>query len=187
MTDNNTHWMILDEREAKGSIDTWSEFLCVRRTDEPDTCDIAICRYEVVGEIPTAWFDDEGQPLPEYCDVTGSLKLPQFYEYRYAGRVIRTKLTGHDGEYLLGELVFDETYGGPISVVPEQNAAIAESLAAQRFAGKIISALFIDALIQFGLNLYKALIHKLRNLTRPEMTPEKTTSLPRHKVPIISN
>ena len=142
MTGNNTHWMILDEREAKGSIDTWSEFLCVRRTDEPDTCDIAICGYEVVGEIPTAWFDDEGQPLPEYSDVTGSLKLPQFYEYRYAGRVIRTKLSGHDGEYLLGELVFDETYGGPISVRVDDLVKLTDALSIIQWVTADVGGLF---------------------------------------------
>lgn len=113
-------WIVVDEREGVGRVDTWSEYLCVSRTDEPDTFDIAICRHELVGEIPKNWFDDEGQPLPEYSDDSGHLEVPEYFD-GWAGRI---KLTGHDGEYLLGELVFDETYGGPISVKADDMAAI---------------------------------------------------------------
>lgn len=138
----DSSWIVVDEREGVGRVDTWSEYLCVSRTDKPETFDIAICRYEVVGEIPTAWFDDEGQPLPEYSDVTGSLKLPQFYEYRYAGRVIRTKLSGHDGEYLLGELVFDETYGGPISVRADELVKFTDALSILQWVTADVGGLF---------------------------------------------
>ena len=82
---------ILDEREGVGRVDTWSEYLCVSRTHDPDKFEIAICRYEMVGEIPTDWFDDEGQPLPKYSDDTGCLKVPEYYEHRYAGQIVRVR------------------------------------------------------------------------------------------------
>lgn len=125
---DNTSWIIIDEREATGSIDTWSEYLCVSRTDVPNKFEIAICRYEMVGEIPQEWFDDEGQPLPEYSDSDGYLKIPEYFEHRYAGGIFNTKLSGHDGEYLLGELVYDETYGQPISVQRDDDAVLSVAL-----------------------------------------------------------
>jgi hypothetical protein len=125
---DNTSWIIIDEREATGSIDTWNEYLCVGRTDDPNNFEIAICGYEMVGEIPSDWFDEDGQPLPEYSDGTGCLEVPEYYEYRYAGQIVRTKLTGHDGEYLLGELVYDETYGSPITVHAEYLAELSLAL-----------------------------------------------------------
>ena len=102
----------MDEREGVGRVDTWSEYLCVSSTNDPDKFEIAICRNEVVGEIPSDWFDDEGQPLTEYFDGTGYLVVPEYYD-GWAGR---TKLTGHDGEYLLGELSWDESFAPPITV-----------------------------------------------------------------------
>ena len=125
---DNASWIIVDEREATGSIDTWSEFLCVSRTNEPQNFILAICRYEMVGEIPPEWFDDECQPLPEYSDGEGGLEVPEYFEYRYAGQIVRTKLTGHDGEYLLGGLVYDETYGQPITVNAEILDEISQAL-----------------------------------------------------------
>lgn len=129
MEPTDSTWIILDEREGVGGVDTWSEYLCASRTDNPEQFEIAICRYEMVGEIPAEWFDDEGQPLPEYSDGTNCLIVPEYYEYRYAGQIVRTKLTGHDGEYLLGQLVWDETFGGPITVHAGDSAEI--SLAIQ--------------------------------------------------------
>ena len=64
MTDSETQWIIVDEREGVGRVDTWSEYLCVMPASEPDTIEIAICRYEMLGEIPVDWFDEEGQTLP---------------------------------------------------------------------------------------------------------------------------
>ena len=149
MMNDNTSWIIIDEREATGSIDTWSEYLCVSRTDDPKKFEIAICRYEMVGEIPLEWFDEDGQPLPEYSDGTGCLEVPEYYEYRYAGQIVRTKLTGHDGEYLLGELVYDETYGQPISVQSEDDAQLSEALIGLKWYNANIDALI--ALIKLSL------------------------------------
>lgn len=123
MTDN-TPWIIVDEREGVGRVDTWSEYLCVSSTDDPSKFDIAVCGSEVVGEIPADWFDDEGQPIPEYSDDTGCLEVPEYYD-GWAGV---TKLTGHDGEYLLGELVCNETYGLPITVHAENLAEMSLAL-----------------------------------------------------------
>ena len=146
---DNASWIIVDEREATGSIDTWSEYLCVSRTDDPKKFEIAICRYEMVGEIPLEWFDEDGQPLPEYSDGTGCLEVPEYYEYRYAGQIVRTKLTGHDREYLLGELVYDETYGQPISVQSEDDAQLSEALIGLKWYNANIDALI--ALIKLSL------------------------------------
>jgi hypothetical protein len=106
MTDNNS-WVIVDEREGVGRVDTWNEYLCIRTSDDPDWVEITICRYEMVGEIPADWFDEEGRPLPEYSDGSDYLVVPDYFD-GWAGRA---KLTGHDGEYLLGELAVDEAVG----------------------------------------------------------------------------
>ena len=145
ITNDNASWIIIDEREATGSIDTWSEYLCVSQTDEPQSFEIAICRYEMVGEIPQEWFDDEGQPLTEYSDSEGYLKIPEYFEHRYAGGIFKTKLSGHDGEYLLGELVYDETYGGPISVKIEEVEKLADVLMIFQWVAADVDGL-IDAI-----------------------------------------
>lgn len=104
-------WVVIAEREGVGRLDTWIEYLCVRRIDDAGVCELAICCHEPIAEIPSEWFDDEGEPLPEFKDSDGCLALPEYYEMGGS----RTKLTGHDGEYLLGELVLDEQFGGPVS------------------------------------------------------------------------
>lgn len=81
-------WQKIAEREASGRLDTWSVFLCVRPTAEPQLIEIAVCRYEELGEMPSDWFDEEGRPLPSYSDEDGSLKLPEYYEYQYAGQTV---------------------------------------------------------------------------------------------------
>jgi len=123
MTDN-TPWIIVDEREGIGRVDTWSEYLCVSSTDDPKKFAIAICRHEVVCEIPSEWFDEDGEPLVEYSDGDGNLLVPEWLEQwgHY------TKLTGHEGGYLLGELVCDETYGLPITVHTENLAEMSLAL-----------------------------------------------------------
>lgn len=105
-------WIIVDEREGVGRLDTWSEYLCMGRTEDSRVYELVVCRHEMVAEIPSEWFDDDGEPLPEFRDSDGCLALPEHYEM--GGR--HTKLTGHDGEYLLGELVPDEQFGGPVTV-----------------------------------------------------------------------
>jgi hypothetical protein len=142
---DNTSWVIIDEREATGSINTWSEYLCVSRTDDPNNFERAICRYEMVGEIPQEWFDAEGQPLPEYSDSDGYLEIPEYIEHRYAGGIFNTKLSGHDGEYLLGELVYDETYGGPISVKIKEVEKLADVLMIFQWVAADVDGL-IDAI-----------------------------------------
>lgn len=117
-------WVIVDEREGVGRVDTWSEYLCVKLTDDQDQIDIAVCRNEVVGEIPSEWFDDEGEPLPEFSDENGFLVLPEFYE----GWGGKTKLTGYDGAYLLGELIWDEEPGPPITVNLEDGEALYDAI-----------------------------------------------------------
>jgi hypothetical protein len=120
-------WQPIDEREGSGRLDTWSEYLCVSINGDPDTFELAICRNEVIGPIPVEWFDDEGNPLPEYADASGELKLPEFYEERYSGGIVRTKILSHDGEYLFGELACDETYGPSIVGPTDDDAQILEA------------------------------------------------------------
>ena len=119
-------WIIVDEREGVGRVDTWSEYLCVSRTDNPKEYEVAICRHEVVAELPREWFDDDWQPLPDYADADGNLVLPEYYEID--GH--HTKLTGHNGEYLLGELVLDEQFGGPITASLDGFPPLPDALAA---------------------------------------------------------
>lgn len=123
MQTNSNPWVIVYEREGVGRLDTWSEYLCAVRTDDPEQCEIAICRHEVIGELPREWFDDDWQPLPEYSDAEGNLVLPD--QYDVGGR--SAKLTGHDGEYLLGELSWDEEFGGPYVVNLDDDAALTDA------------------------------------------------------------
>jgi hypothetical protein len=139
----DSSWIVVDEREGVGRVDTWSEYLCVSRTDEPDTFDIAICRYEVVGEIPAEWFDEDGCPLVEYSDGDGNLLVPEWLEEwgHY------TKLTGHNGEYLLGELSCEDSYCPPITLKFYDRESISQSLNDLRWISTEKSIL-IDKVIQ---------------------------------------
>jgi hypothetical protein len=116
-------WTIVGEREGVGRLDTWQEFLCIKRSEASDVFDLGIFRHELVAEIPSTWFDDDGNPLPEYSDEQGYLSVPDYY----GGRAV----TGHDGEYLLGDLVWDETYG-PMqelkSVLKSEVTAVLENM-----------------------------------------------------------
>lgn len=69
-------WIIIDEREGAGRLDSWNEYLCARRTSDPARYEIAICCYEIVSELPREWFDDNWHPLPEYSDAEGNFALP---------------------------------------------------------------------------------------------------------------
>ncbi|MCZ8017247.1 MULTISPECIES: hypothetical protein [Pseudomonadota] len=134
-------WVIVDEREGVGRVDTWSEYLCVKLTDDDEKIDIAVCRHEVIGEIPSEWFDDDGVPLPEFSDENGYLVLPEFYE-GWAGS---TKLTGHDGGYLLGELTWDEGPGPPITAERQDVDAVSGALKSLGWSPSDTKAL-IDAI-----------------------------------------
>jgi len=74
--------------------DTWTEYLCAKPGNGGIT--LGICTRELLCEIPQEWFGDDGDPLPEFSDEHGELRVPEEYDGR--------KIHGHDGEYLLGEL-----------------------------------------------------------------------------------
>lgn len=119
-------WIIVDQREGSGRLDAWSEYLCVSRLPDPAKFEIAICRHELVGEIPTDWFDEDGVPYPEYSDEVGDLVVPDYYDVGS----YRAKLSGHDGEYLLGELALDETFGQPIVLLDGDEDGLKQALVA---------------------------------------------------------
>ena len=87
-------WHPISSREQSSMADTWIEYLCAAR-DGDGFC-LGICVHELLGYIPQEWFDDEGEPLAEYRDEDGYLRVPAEFEGQ--------PVIGHNGEYLLGEL-----------------------------------------------------------------------------------
>lgn len=68
-------WTKLDKREAFGAVDSWWEYLCASR--EGACVTLNVLRDEWLGEVPWEWNDDDGQPLAEYCDSAGELRIPE--------------------------------------------------------------------------------------------------------------
>jgi hypothetical protein len=88
-------WNILVTREQSSiGAGAWTEYLCARTVE--DGFLLGICIYELLGDIPSEWRDDDGELLPEYQDGNGDLLLPAQYEGR--------RVEGYDGEYILGPL-----------------------------------------------------------------------------------
>lgn len=87
-------WHPILTREQSSMADTWTEYLCASPVE--DGFVLGICTHELLGYIPSEWYDDDGELLPGYRDENGDLLLPAEYE----GRPVE----GHDGEYLLGPL-----------------------------------------------------------------------------------
>lgn len=87
-------WNKILSREQSTMADTWTEYLCAKPAN--DGFVLGICIYEIVDYIPGDWFDDDGEPLPEFQDANGDLALPA----EFNGRPIE----GHNGEWLLGPL-----------------------------------------------------------------------------------
>jgi hypothetical protein len=88
-------WTVCDKREAYGVHDIWEEYLCVRRA--PGGWEVAVCQHDLLREVASEWFDENGEPLPEYRDEHGALKLPDVVDGQ--------EVWGFDGEYILGRLV----------------------------------------------------------------------------------
>lgn len=59
-------WQILHSREQSTMADTWIEYLCAQINKIGIT--LKICTYEPLGYLPQEWFDDDGEPLPEFQD-----------------------------------------------------------------------------------------------------------------------
>jgi hypothetical protein len=91
---NNMAWHIILSREQSTMADTWTEYLCAKV--EKGEFVLGVCIHEILQYIPEEWFDDDGEPLPEFRDANGDLELPA----EYNGRSVE----GHDGECLLGPL-----------------------------------------------------------------------------------
>lgn len=87
-------WHPVLSREQSTMADTWTEYLCA--SPSKDGFVLGICVHELLGYIPQEWFDDDGEPLPEFRGDDGCLKLPAEYEGR--------SLECHDGECLFGQL-----------------------------------------------------------------------------------
>ncbi len=87
-------WSPILSREQSNMSDTWTEYLCATR--DGAVFGLGICVHELLGYIPQEWFDDDGEPLPQYRNKDGSLRVPA----EFAGQSV----VGHDGEYLLGSL-----------------------------------------------------------------------------------
>lgn len=104
---NNMAWHTILLREQSTMADTWTEYLCAKV--EKDEIVLGICIYEILEYLPKEWFNDEGEPLPEFRDANGDLELPA----EYNGRSVE----GHDGEWLLGPL--DQWNNGDTAYVTE--------------------------------------------------------------------
>lgn len=87
------HPLLTREQSSIGA-GTWTEYLCAKPVE--DGFVLGICIHELLGEIPSGWYDDDGELLPSYRDENGDLLLPAEYQ----GRPVED----YDGEYLLGPL-----------------------------------------------------------------------------------
>lgn len=99
-------WHVVSTRRVGGALDDWEEFLCIREGRVASTTVIAICGYEIIGEPPSDWFDDDGVPLPEYRDDHGDLKLPDMWE--------GSPVSHFDGEYMISDLIPIARHGAKI-------------------------------------------------------------------------
>jgi hypothetical protein len=90
-------WEVILSRESSSIVDTWQEYLCVRQAPNGTGWEIAICQHNILGEPPSEWFDDEGNPLPDHQDESGGLKLP----LEWNGKPV----SHYDGEYIVGDLI----------------------------------------------------------------------------------
>ncbi|MGE8142892.1 hypothetical protein ACQKOE_13025 [Novosphingobium sp. NPDC080210] len=110
-------WSKILSREQGTMADTWTEYLCAKPAN--DGFVLGVCIYEIVDYIPGEWFDDDGEPLPEFRDAKGDLVLPA----EFNGRPIE----GHDGEWLLGPL--DQWNNEETAYVTElSHSSVAEAL-----------------------------------------------------------
>ncbi len=151
MADSSADWIVLDQREGVGRVDTWDEYLCVRKSEKANEVELAICRHQIVCEIPREWFDDDGQPLEEFRDEYGDFQAPEYIDISSSAGPIRTAIIGHDGEYLLSDLMCDETYGLPLQAPGDDVEKIQEAISELEWAGPNIGRLaFLAAQLVFG-------------------------------------
>ena len=85
---------LLSREQSSIGAGAWTEYLCANPIGNGFA--LGICMYELLGDIPSEWYDDDGDLLPGYRDESGGLLLPA----EYKGRPVE----GYDGEYLLGPL-----------------------------------------------------------------------------------
>ena len=92
-------WTVISSRESSSMVDTWQDYLYIRAAPDGEGWELGLCGYEVLGEPPSEWFDDDGNPLPEYQDEFGDLKLPDEWE--------GCPVSHYDGEYIVGDLTLN--------------------------------------------------------------------------------
>jgi hypothetical protein len=127
-------WQILHSREQSTVADTWTEYLCAKIDETQIT--LGICIYELLGDLPREWFDDDGELLPEFQDENGDLELPDEYDGK--------PVTGNNGEWLLGPL--DRWNNDEIATITELSLeSITEALHALQWdpadASEVLTAL----------------------------------------------
>ena len=96
-------WTIIGERNVASNSpgsDDWVEYLAIRPCG--NVFEMTICGYEVLGEPPSSWFNEDGNPLPAYSTKNGSLLFPD--------ELNGTKISSYDGVNLLGDLVQDPDF-----------------------------------------------------------------------------
>ena len=97
------NWTIVGERNVASNSpgsDDWVEYLAIRPCG--NAFEMTICGYEVLGEPPSSWFSEDGNPLPEYSTKNGSLLFPEDFN----GETI----SAYDGVNLLGDLIPDPDF-----------------------------------------------------------------------------
>jgi hypothetical protein len=96
-------WTIVGERNVASNSpgsDDWVEYLAIRPCG--NAFEMTICGYEVLGEPPSSWFNEDGNPLPAYSTKNGSLLFPD--------ELYGTKISAYDGVNFLGDLVQDPDF-----------------------------------------------------------------------------
>jgi hypothetical protein len=93
------------------------DHLCARKT--PAGLELAVCGHSWIAEVPSDWFDDDGEPIPEHRAVDGGLELPSSWD----GETV----TGIEDGIFVGELVADDER--TIAVDPTSAENLAQALA----------------------------------------------------------
>lgn len=87
-------WTTLATCTAQGAVDCWLTHLVARQVHGGVALDVF--GETVLGEIPRDWYDEDGNVLPMFRTDDGDIRLPEVFN--------GSSVTGHDGEYILGEM-----------------------------------------------------------------------------------
>lgn len=88
-------WIMLATREACGMVDTWDEVL--QALPVAGGWELQVFMNEPLGDVPSDWYDEDGELLPEHQDADGELRVPVTFNGK--------SVTGYTFDGFLGPLM----------------------------------------------------------------------------------